>query len=211
MDGGMTGFNPGLLKSQIDNFVSSARCAGIDIGVAYKNFIDELSYCWASPKAVQFWTDMTPKYEDALWKLQLLIDETAQNMVNAYNYAAQANGAGTTSYENEGGVGFDCGKLLDQRDGVVGMNIIEVRDVVLPAFQNEVKLAVDELKNLPKSIALYDDENGQQHYFSVNVDDIIQKVEENIETIVSEINGAIETETDNVLLAKQNAIESLAN
>lgn len=204
---GMTGFNPGLLISQIDNFVSSGRSAGIDIGDAYKNFIDELSYCWASPKAVQFWTDMTPKYEDAIWQLQLLIDAMAQKMVDAYNFAARANGAGTTNYKNEGGIGFDCGKLVDQKDGIVGMNVTEVRDVILPAFQNDVGLALDELRSLPKSIALYDDENGQQHYFSINVDNIIEKVEENIDEIVSEINGALETETDNILLAKQNATD----
>ena len=210
MQENMTGFNPGLVRSQITSFKSAAVLAGIKIGDIYGELIDNLKYYWASPKAKQFCSEMTPKVENVIWELDKHIRSVINGIVNAYNYAAFANGVPTTSYNDYEGIGFDCGDLEESKDGMVGMNVEVVRDNVIPAFKDSMKEAVDALNALPRSIALYDDENGQQHYYSIRIDNIVTQVENAISEVVGAINSAIESETDNILLAKQQATDALS-
>ena len=89
------------------------------------------------------------------------------------------------------------------------MNVEVVRNEVLPNFMNNMREAFRSVEHLPRSIALYDDENGQSYAYSVRIDNMIRKINDTAEAIIAEIQSALETETVNIMMAKQNATEAM--
>ncbi len=207
---GMTGFNPSLAKSQINDFVVQAKAANWKLSEAYTNFINELCFYWASPVAKQFSIDYNKKIEDLVFEFGELIKSTQFAATNAYNSAAAAHGLpGISEYSDEIHIGFDCPELFESKVGAVGMNVEVVRNEVLPSFLSAMREAFSTIEHLPRSIALYDDENGQMYAYSVRIGNFITKVNETAEAIIGEIQSALETETVNILMAKQNATEAM--
>lgn len=209
---GVTGFNPSLAKSNIEDFNQQGYYRYLDLGEEYWALFNDLSTNWASPKAQEFDNTYRPKINELLDKFIALIGSTVESAVNAYNTVASAHGAGTVGGIEQSYVPTfgEFPKLLAEIDGVVGMEISHVRDNIMPLMKSKINHVVELMNEIPTAIALYDDENGQQHAYETHIKEIVSKIESTNNEVFSAIDSAITTEVDAIIKAKQAATDTLA-
>ncbi len=212
MEEGFVGFNPGQVKSDIQNFATQAGNACMDLEEAFCGLFIELHKAWASPRAVDF-NQYIPELEKIIEYFSDQIKAVIRGAVNAYNYAASAHGVGGFIDVEEFEVhtinrwGYE--KLEESRDGNVGMNVQLVKDFILENFRKEATDVLNRIRELPTSIALYDNEDGQRKAYSTNIKQTVEVIAILCRKMDVRINIAIVTEANNIMLAKQNATDTL--
>lgn len=214
MDGnGWTGLNPGLAWRNIADFTEKGIAAAEEYNKAIAFLFEQLYFTWCSPKAVEFSNLQTTKLYGTYKAIYLHICDISRNAVRAYNIVASANNATRINYTpqdfNYAGES-QYTKLLENKDGVVGMNINLVENYILPEFDSKIKNALHQIESLPKAIALYDDETGQQHAFSTGVSALISSASEIISSVESTIQTSIKEEQNTIKLAKEQATQTLS-
>ena len=209
-----TGLNPEEAYNNIHDFDVDVYTAGGAICDGCYHLFNELYYVWASPKAVEFNSfkvKMNDVYELVLNKGDIVL----YNAVCSYNSMARANGLDTiedsdgNDFENSYLSGDHTQMLLEmgaadlvaERNGIVGMNILQVEDIILPAFNKKMKRAVELIDSLPDQIALFDTSDNLKNAFKEEVTAMKISVTVLIEEVNNAINEAIETETNNLRLA----------
>ena len=239
MDGnGFTGFNPEVARQNIQSFVLATVTAGSSLLKALSNLIDEnsgLKKIWCSPKAVEFSNTYMPQLFETAGEFLKEGMAAYQGAVQAYNIVAANNGlapmqdllgdpnspiGNAASLLNSGEqfsnvasqLGFDSSVSLlyaaHPDNGAVGMNIEKVR-VVLDTFKTEIFEALKLFDSIPTVIALYDTDGSQQNAFKVNVSKFKGKFIEIFMSMIQAIESAINTETNNIKLAKEQSTEAL--
>lgn len=217
MDGnGWTGLNPEVAKSNIQSFDSACANWVVAFREKYYNFMDQLRYLWASPNAVKEEGNINGLVADFCDLFHNRSAEICLNAARAYNIVAAAHGAPTISenfignnYNSGGHLMIDYKSLDGSRNGITGINQKMVRDHLLPNFKASFDALARELDSLPSSIALYDDEDGQQHAYTSNISEFEKKFSGLVDEIWSKIQNALETEVDNARLAKEQATQTL--
>lgn len=178
----------------------------------------ELFSVWASPNAVDFSNSFKYKYNNLMNTMQSEIVRVISDAERAYNYMAQAEGLPgiygiEDGYRQNIFAGIDMESLnftlLDNRDNITGMNINVVIHNIIPNYNAMMSSTINSINDIPISIALYDDENGQQHSFWSNVTILRYYLQEICDSILKEVNFAAENEVDTLLLAKNQAIDAL--
>lgn len=101
--------------------------------------------------------------------------------------------------------------VLDAKNtsGVSGMNVVLVEDLLnneLPRITNN---AIDKLVSLAQNICIYDANGEQQAVFETRRQAMKTLVYELLNTIESQIRSYIETEKNNILLAKQQVVQNM--
>lgn len=215
-ENGFVGMDPALAKSNIDDFKRAMLDVEDNFDSAVNTLFEELSYAWVSPNAVEFYT----KYSEECYSLKKIMIESelaiCQGAWRAYNTMANALGCATISED----YGYDANKsvssgwlsismLHDNKGGKSGMNVNLVKNFILPAFDIGVKRIEDSLTAVPTSIALYDAEGEQSGAYATGISNMKSKVENLLNDIKNSILNAIETETDNMLLAKQQSANAM--
>ncbi len=223
---GMTGFNPQQAKINIADFALNAGNACADIDEAYGLLFYELENFWASPKAVEFSDNYIPRIDGLINEMSETIKAIVKGAINGYNYVARThdtggwiedvdsliNGVYGDSHGDFGtrdASGVHERGLLADKNGLVGMNIAAVRDIVMPNFNMSINKVVNALDEIPTSIALYDEEGSQQQAYESNIRGFITKFNELNEELSASMKEALETETNNILIAKQKSTESM--
>ncbi len=224
---GMTGFNPEQVKKEIADFALEAGNACADVDEAYGTFFYEMKNYWASPKAVEFSETYMPRIKGLIDEMSDAIKRIVEGVVEAYNSVATANGTPTAidvdtiifdvyGYKDSFGTKdangiFISGGLSADNNGLVGMNISAVRDIVIPEFTASINKEVNDLYEIPTSIAFYDEDGSQHQAYESNIRGFVEKFNELNESLFASMKEALETETNNVLLAKQQATDSFTS
>lgn len=213
---GFTGFNPEEFKNNLENFMWSCCSAIGSTALDYMNCFDRLSEVWASPRAVEFYKKT---YEEGQEMIKEICDEACKNVravCRAYVSHAISNGY-DVSIDPE----FYCNNIqvssnqwvesevLPEKNGIVGMNISYVKDVLIPDF--EKILCSDErlFEEIPNIIALYDESNSQSDQYIKNISDFIQRVNSFLWSFLRGIKYAMTLEADTIELAAAQATEAL--
>jgi len=176
-------------------------------------YCSELFYTWCSPKAVEFNDQL-----DKLWAANQAVYNTCYiivvNAVRAYNTVAQSNGLEgwypNFPKEPVNSTVNDPYRLVASRNGIVGMNVPQV-SLATDEFKKACEDYQNKLDSLPTEIALYDPNNLQKDTYKAELTKAKQSFIENIQNVMDGISSAIETETQTILLAKEQSVQELEN
>lgn len=214
---GFTGLNPSQARANIDTFVKAMNDAAVIFlngGIAlFKN----LEKTWCSPKAVAF----GEKYGYALYdKTVVAIREAAtviaKNAETAYNTISMANGGGVLGAEYglqelpiATPVNGYFGPLKESGEyGIIGMNLMQVQ-LALVVYGDSVEKGLAALDSVPTEIAFYDPDGIQQSTYKSEIQRVKDKLEEEISSMLDTIEAAMETEQNNIFIAKESSSSTL--
>ena len=213
MDGnGFTGLNPEMAATNIASFEGAVRGSVELLKNAFTTLFTDLKEVWASPNAVEFSNQYTSEIETFMHDFASHVGMIDDGARAAYNAAANANGAQTiealVDFEPGGGYALPCA-LDAEKNGVVGMNIVAVRDAVLTDFKLNMESALASFADIPNAIALYDDADGQRHAYASRIEKFKDAFSDMAEQITSKVLEYANNESDRVELAAEQATEAL--
>ena len=136
-NGRVTGFNPGLAVNNIRQFAGAVEAAYWNLQSTIGDFTFCLAENWASPKAVEFKTQVKPLFDDLFQNMNDSSVAIQRGAINAYNVAASRHEApGIQDFAEGFFDATDFAELYEIKDGKVGMNIEVVKTTLLPEFIN---------------------------------------------------------------------------
>ena len=226
MSDGWTGLNIEAVKKELDDFEQKMTEISTMMDDAWTLFSDELHRMWASPKAVEF-NKQLHKLDYYEYKITLDRDDILLSASNAAKVMAQHNGA-TFDYEYHGyhtngeldAMGYHstcvaCAgnpfpwELQESRNGVQGMNIPMVK-YSLNCFRDSANNVVSMLNELPMNFSLIDPEGELVAIYRSIVSKTASDLQEAINTAVATVSAALEEETLQVRLGKEQAEQTLS-
>ncbi len=213
-DRGFTGINQQDAKANIDAFVTAMNDVAKIFQNGGNNLFNNLEKLWCSPKAVEF----GDKYSILLYeKTVTAIEDAALSIASkaekAFDTVSVANG-GRALGANYGTIpkpeiGHLFGFLKESGDtGIIGMNVNQV-NYALAEYGDYVIKALEALEAVPTNIAFFDPDGAQQATYKKTINDVKNKLEETIHSMLDEIQSAMETEQQTVLTAAQNSASTL--
>ena len=177
--------------------------------------MDGLYYAWCSPNAKDFSSKHFPIISAIDINVRHLGKNIAISATQAYNYIATSNGSSTITD------GFFAGDqqamnetssytlLLDKNgDGIVGMNHQNVK-LLVSLFKDAVNNLINGLNELPLDIAFYDPNGEMKAAYKKEITDMVNVITEQTTAVYNDIEAALETEIDTILLAKENAASTM--
>lgn len=213
----MTGFNPEQAKQQIEDFFYQVRdLANIFLERGLNVFVYGLMTAWCSPKAKEF----SEKHFEKIAFIDSEIFHLGRNITiaatQAYNYVAKSNGAPMISIgtldrgEDFAESRWDKIRLKEQADsGVVGMNHQNVK-LLVSLFKDSVNNLINGLNELPLDIAFYDPDGEMKASYRQEITKMVNTITEEANSVYADIDAALETEVNTILLAKDNAASTMA-
>ncbi len=211
----MTGFNPEQAKNDIMNFYGNGQTAKMALVHAFEDLYSDLKEEWASDKAVEFDNKHRSTINETISTFRNSINKICQNACNAFDEIASKQGvpgcglASILDSASDSTFEYQFAVIYYNKNGVVGMNIEAVNNT-LEVFDSKIAAFVELVDNLPLNIAFFDPDGSQAKAYKSLIDNSKSKVLEEIEAIKNDIKTAIVTEQNNILLAKQQATDTLA-
>ena len=216
---GITGYSPVEAAEEIAAFYGAVLNLEIDFHERGAwTFMTTLEKIWCSPNAVEF----GKKHFQTLYNLATNIKTVGKNIcinaVAAYNIVARSNGASTinaSEFTSDDLASPDISEpstftLKDVSDkGVVGMNYSLVK-LAVSEFKNQVEILIHGLNELPMDIAFYDPSGELKAAYKREIALMVEKIETEAKSIYADIDAALETEINTILLAKEDAAETMA-
>lgn len=216
-----TGLDLERAVRDIETFSQAASKNREEFYHAFSFLFEELSDLWASPNAKSFGEKFKREITDRLDQYDEDIAIICTNARRAYNILASQQGANTMgdskwisflaedgSYSKGQFVG-NMADLLEEKNGRTGMNIEMIR-LLLPNFVSKVNSALDSMSSLPSAIAFYDTNGSMQASFNDRISTMKQKIESTISSITTDLQTAMNEEENNLLLAKQQATDTMS-
>ncbi len=211
---GLTGLDIERAKHDIENFDSMASTALMNLHNCFYNLYTYLNEHWASPVAVQFTSKNSQEINELNKNMGTTIAHIVNGAISAAENLAEANGvsfplkseknfAGVTSFS-----GVPCEPCKDQLNNITGMDAEGVKQAII-IFRRNIMVALDEIDSLPNGIHFYDPSGDMVGGYNRGVDSFKQEYRNLAEQTYTEMKSYIETEADNILLAKQNATQTL--
>jgi len=213
-----TGLNIEEAKKDLDFFDNECNAIHESLSAAVVKFFDELSIFWASQNAIAFGTKYSTKIGEFLTNFQTHYLHIRDGAASAAKLLASSNGTSFNIekyYTKAGETGSNFAPdhfsayMSETINGVTGMAVENVR-IILKVFQNDASKLINSLNSLPKGIAFYSPDGALLEVYNTNIEKFVTQFEELANEMIGEINSYMETEIDNVLLAKQQA-ESIMN
>ena len=213
--GAITGLNITQVENDLTNFHNTSDQTIKLLGTAFTYLFSELYQYWASPNALAYTQTIIPEINEKLSNLLTERNHILSGASYAANTLARVNGATFNGYFSiEQGQTFqyslEVQKCRDNSDNKVGMNISMVK-ILLIAFENQMKQALDSFDNIPTAIAFYDNNGDLISTYERNVTGFKSIFTEELESIKTSINEYMTTETENSLMAKNQAIDVLSS
>ena len=211
---GLTGLDIERAKHDIETFDSMASTALNNIHNCFYNLYTVLNEHWASPVAVQFTSKNSQQINELNENMATTIAHIVNGAISAAENLSNANGISfpLKSEKNfasaTGCTGVPCEPCKDQLNGVTGMDVEGVKQA-LNVFRTTAINALEEIVSLPNVIHFYDPNGDMVGEYNRGVDSFKQQYHDLIEQTYTEMRSYIETEADNILLAKQNATQTL--
>lgn len=211
-----TGFDPAAAKQQLEQFSTFGKIVYEKATKAYYDFFQSLKDNWCSPKAVEFTTEHLFVIHAFSGNIATMYMQIYRSAVDAYNIIARAQGESAMALEdqNEWYSHYNDdmgGEILKEanENGIVGMNVANVqlaRDIYLTQM-NEIITAME---NTPLDIAFYDPGDAQKTAYKNEITTRVNDMNEKINTTVKALNEAMETETNTIMIAKDNAAGTMS-
>ena len=216
---GFTGLDVQRAKNDIMNFYNSCHEAHDYVFRALDELGDVLHKKWASPIAQEF----VRKYNSEYTNIIIEYYDTYEHILSGANDAARAlaksNGIdfnadmeilsyiipGRKSETDDFQRPFTCSSDIN---GAVGMDVEGVR-LALDTFKTYHKGLPELFDNIPEGIAFYDPNGEMIGSYNRIVKGFKEKFLTLFDEIESDLTGYLETETDNILLAKEQATQAM--
>lgn len=214
-----TGFDPEQARTQIIDFFNQVcDLANNFYDKGTKLFVNGLQTAWCSPKAKEFSEKHFAKLANINSNLAQLGKNIAISAVQAFNYVASSNGTAgiyIDGIEN----GFQAPTDTERWDflplkeisdsGVVGMNHQNVK-LLVSLFKDSVNNLINGLNELPLDIAFYDPDGEMKASYKQEITNMVNTITEEANSVYADIDAALETEVNTILLAKDNAVSTMA-
>jgi hypothetical protein len=202
---GMEGINWEEVNSQgkqiLDNFDNLATSFRKRI----HTFEGELCQIWASGNAVKFGNDLIDSLLEvnntiygAYTKIGNALASAAATYAETFNVANGFNVSG--SFSGEGNLE---NQFKETVNGITGMNK-EVAKESLNTFTADTQTLIEEFNNNLRAvnISIYDNAGAQQEAFRGALEEMMKSIKEQLDVLVGGVTTGIDTEIDNVQLAK---------
>lgn len=205
---GLIGIDVASARAQIQELGEIGYNAYKSLDEAGRTFFEDLSTKWASPNAVAF-------CDTYARSLELAFNAFREKF---YHVVHGANDAGRTlakvhgdlwvdvGFPGEGvgssSVGYCCCK--ENINGISGMAVENVKTICY-SFRAAIQNAVASVYYLPTSIQFVSPDGSLVSEYAINIKSIVDEMGETLDPLSSAIWTYIETETDNILLAKNEA------
>jgi len=173
-------------------------------------FFDALATKWASVNAITFKSRYAPKAEKIVSDFCSHASGILKDAEAAAKSLSRAHGMGfsgvnisrlsTTSYGDN---------IKETINGVTGMAVQNVK-FILEQFESNVKNIATSLSELPRGIAFYSPDGSLISAYNAKVGSLISEFEGLCNEMSRGVKSYMETEIDNILLAKEQA-QSMMN
>ena len=210
---GFTGLNIEQARSQIENFAETGFAVWLSLAYTSGEFMGELSKKWASPNAVAFSSDFNIKMTALLSELSTQVIKKVDGSNDAGRILARVNGANwndaggsyTSLMKQDANLNTSCKENLN---GVTGMDTENVK-LLKDIFKARIDKILESLTAMPRAIEFYSTDGTLMSAYSTGIDEIETKVRELCDETNSSISSYIETEVNNILMAKNSAEQSM--
>ena len=210
---GFTGLDIERAEHDIDEFFEACSCAYSEMSISIENLAETLAMKWASPVAVEFSKEYNEKMEYLFTDFRTAYWHICSGASEAGRTLAIANGAfwdydmdlEPGSIRESGANFFSCKEELY---GVTGMDTESVR-VALETFNTAISAGLSDLDAVPDNIGFYDPNGQLVGSYNRNITEFKTKFRELFDDISDYIYSALYTETDNILLAKEQAAQAM--
>ena len=208
---GFTGLNIEGAHVQIENFYDTAYDVMAEIMDLEDMFLHDLRSKWASPNAVEFSVMTQNKISELYSTFVTYVNHIVHGANDAGRTLAVANGASWSDvnlmdrFGNDGIAGEPC---LETLNGTTGMAVENVK-IISDAFVTGMKNVLNTLNSVPTSISFYDANGDLLSSYSTGINKFSSQIENLTNSIVNTLKQYIETETNNILLAKEQATNKL--
>ena len=215
MNGSLTGLDVKRAESDIASFESDYFDVEDSLRVAFQDLYVWLNDHWASENAVSYTTINARNINQTLSRFMTVgrhiingADEAADNLARAngesYYRTPVASRLTPGTYIDYNWV-HPCQKSIN---GVSGIDV-EGAKIVLTTFELQMKKALSGLDAMPDGIAFYDPDGTMLAKYDRNIKDFKQTFEELLSSMKQDIKGYLDKEVDNLLLAKEKAVDSM--
>lgn len=214
MDNEFTGINFEQIYAQRAKFLETMNNVMMGIEENLYTFFSLLRRSWASLNAVRFAQETTILVNEYLKNIGRYVDRIDNDITDSIlTYSKKFGKGGALS-----GSGRDFSKWSIQGDyildatnhnGITGMNIRLVEDLLNNELPKITTNATRKMASLTKTISLFDEKSEQKKAFETKIQSIKTLIYELLETIEKQIRFCIETEKNNILLAKQQVIQNM--
>ncbi len=221
MEEGFTGLSPEAATEQLTNFKSLFDGASYLYWNGYNDFAKELSTKWYSPKAVEF-NRLTSIVMTELNDTQYRVLGTIlRNATSSYNILMRANGLTDNHLEGDYQDYFESSEhdwwnkefsiefKEEGPNGEVGMNTLLAK-MLVSEFQKKIDASYIAFDELPLDIAFYDPDGALKQAFRDLINNYKQVIQEKLKEIIDAVNEAMDTEIENITIAKNEATEVLS-
>ena len=214
MNGGFTGFNPELVQKQLQEFHDYGLNVLWELHHVSSEFIENLSSCWCSPKAVEFEKTCVVKLYIAIENLFNAYCNVHASAIKAYNMNASANGLNMipddTAFPRNYVTTMTIASKMHEcsTNGVVGMNKANVK-IALENYRSGMVKASTMVANTPYDIAFFDENGKQRESYRGEIRRMRQKFSDANIDLIKYVYDALETEINTMELAKQGATNAL--
>ena len=206
---GFTGLDIGKARSQLQNFNDMAYDGFYKIYNAAQTFLQEIGKNWASPNAVSFSNDFSSKFSSILSDFQTKVYHAINGCNAAGRALANANGASwsdvSCTLSSDCSFGAGCSETLNGATGMVVDNVKTFRD----ELKANIESGVETVSFMPRAIDFYSTDGSLVSAYSTGIDKIAEAIKSACDEEYNIISGYIDTETNNIMIAKNSAEESM--
>lgn len=208
---GMEGINWGEVNSQAKQILENFDNLATSFRKRLHTFEEELCPIWASGNAVKFGNDLIDSIGNvndtiyqAYTKIGNALASAAATYAETFNVADEFNVS--VSFSGEGNLENQFKEVVN---GITGMNK-EVAKESLGTFTADTKTLIDEFNNNLRgiTIAIYDNAGAQQEAFRGALEEMMKNIGNQMESLVAEVQNGIDTEIDNVALARSQTVST---
>jgi len=210
-----TGLDIGRTQRDLAQFENSYMAVVGKMQNTFSVFFDVLATKWASANAVSFKNYYAPKAEKIVNDFGNHASRILSGAESAARSLAQSNGMGFSAmYQLSPGITQSFATAYGENtkesiNGVTGMAVQNVR-LALEHFEANVRNITNALNELPKGIAFYSPDGALLSSYSANIGSLAAEFESVCTEMSTGIKSYMETEIDNILLAKEQA-QSIMN
>ena len=221
---GFTGIDGQRAAKDINSYYEEAYSLLSDYISNFRLFADFLEKKWASQTAFYYSKTLTSEINSILHEYYNELMHIVHGAEDAANILLESNGeeklhfdlantvwADSTGNHGEGhgiphDIDFQCFQNLD---GLVGMDTAGVK-VELQNYKTKVSSIIASFDSLPNGISFYDPEDKLVDTYDRNLSAFKQKFQNFFDDFVLNMSNYVETEKDNIELAKVQAEQAMA-
>lgn len=213
---GFTGIDKMKTRTDIMNFDNDAVYALYRCNRALDDFFGTLCVKWASPIAKTFTENEEEKAEEVFDSYWNKAEHIISGAYDAANILLSVNGEEELEKKIDAGdymfkiFPFHlCTCMEETAEGHVGMDTEGVR-IALEVFKTEYSSALDYIDDLPEGISFYDPEGNLVETYNRNLKTFKNKFSDIFLEVATKMDGYVNTEADNIELAKAQAVSTMS-